>query len=216
MTLLEAYNLPFAVAGLLLICIAIAQALGAGDLFDGGDAGIDLDADFEVADPTASAGFLDAMLSVFGLGRVPLLIWLALFLLSFTLIGWGGQQALIGMFGAPLPAWLAALGVGAATLPVTAALTRPLARLLPQDETSAVGLDSLVRRDAEIQLGQARIGSPARSKVIDRHGHPHFVMVEPNDPGATLQQGETVLLVRREGQTFYAVQYENPLLSLKG
>ena len=45
MTLLEAYNLPFAVSGLLLICIAIAQALGAGDVFDGGDAGIDLDAD---------------------------------------------------------------------------------------------------------------------------------------------------------------------------
>ena len=40
MTLLEAYNLPFAVSGLLLICIAIAQALGAGDMFDGGDADI--------------------------------------------------------------------------------------------------------------------------------------------------------------------------------
>jgi hypothetical protein len=29
-----------------------------------------------------------------------------------------------------------------------------------------------------------------------------------------LQEGDTVLLVRREGQTFFAVHYESPLLGL--
>ena len=51
--------------------------------------------------------------------------------------------------------------------------------------------------------------------MIDRHGHPHFVMVEPHDPNAELVEGETVMLVRREGETFYGVQYENPMLALK-
>jgi Inner membrane protein YqiJ, N-terminal/Inner membrane protein YqiJ, OB-fold len=212
MTLLEAYNLPFAAAAILLVFIALAQVIGMGDMFEGADADIDLDVD---ADPTVGGGFFDALQTVFGLGRVPFLIWLAVLLFTFTVIGVVGQQVLVSTLGAPFPAWLAAIAAGAAALPVTGALTRPLARLLPQDETSAVGLDSLVRRDAEIQLGQATAGSPARSKVIDRHGHPHFVMVEPNHPEATLEQGETVMLVRREGQTFFGVQYENPMLSLR-
>ncbi|WP_298306865.1 OB-fold-containig protein [uncultured Erythrobacter sp.] len=214
MTLLEAYNLPFAAAAILLVFIALAQVIGMGDMFEGADADIDLDVDIE-ADPTAAGGFFDALQTVFGIGRVPFLIWLSVLLFTFTVIGVVGQQVLVSTLGAPFPAWLAAIGAGAAALPVTGALTRPLARLLPQDESSAVGLDSLVRRDAEIQLGEATAGSPARSKVIDRHGHPHFVMVEPNDPEATLKQGETVMLVRREGQTFFGVQYENPMLSLR-
>ncbi|MEL6531065.1 MAG: OB-fold-containig protein [Pseudomonadota bacterium] len=214
MTFLEAYNLPFAAAAILLVFIAIIQLIGVGDMFESADVDVDLDADFEVADPTASSGFFEALLSVFGIGRVPFLIWLSVLLLTFTVIGIVGQQMLVNILGAPFPAWLAAIAAGAAAFPLTGALTRPLAKILPDDETSAVGLDSLVRRDAEIQLGQATAGSPARSKVIDRHGHPHFVMVEPNDPEATLKQGETVMLVRREGQTFYGVQYENPMLSL--
>lgn len=212
MTLLEAHNLPFAGAAILLVFIALAQVIGMGDLLEGADADIDLDAD---ADFDAPSGFFEALTSALGLGRVPFLIWLAVLLFAFAGIGVAIQQTLIGTVGAPLPIWLAGIGAGAAALPVTGFLTRPLARLLPQDETSAVGLDSLVRRDAEIQLGNARAGSPARSKVVDRHGHPHFVMVEPNDPEATLEQGETVMLVRREGETFFGVQYENPNLALR-
>jgi hypothetical protein len=85
---------------------------------------------------------------------------------------------------------------------------------MPRDETTAIALDELVRRDAEIQIGTARAGSPARARVIDRHGQAHHVMVEPQDPASELRAGETVLLVRREGGTFYAIQYESPLLGL--
>jgi hypothetical protein len=91
---------------------------------------------------------------------------------------------------------------------------RPIGAIMPKDETTAIGLDGLVRRDAEIQIGTARAGSPARAKVIDIHGQAHFVMVEPHDAAIELQAGETVLLVRREGQTFYGVHYESPLLGL--
>lgn len=214
MTLFEAYNLPFAGAAILLVFIALAQLIGMGDMFEGAEADIDLDVDLD-ADPTAAGGLSEALQTVFGIGRVPFLIWLSVLLFAFTVIGVVGQQVLASVLGAPFPAWLAAIAAGAAALPVTGVLTRPLERLLPKDETSAVGLDSLVRRDAEIQLGRATAGSPARSKVIDRHGQPHFVMVEPNDPEATLEQGETVMLVRREGQTFFGVQYENPMLTLR-
>ena len=212
MTLLEAHNLPFAGAAILLVFIALAQLIGMGDIFDGADADIDVDLDADL--DVQGGGLINSALSLLGLGHVPFLIWLAVLLFAFAGIGVAIQQTLIGTLGAPLPGWLAAIGAGAAALPVTGALTRPLARILPQDETSAVGLGSLLRRDAEIQIGQASAGSPARAKVIDAHGQPHFVMVEPNDPETTLKQGETVMLVRREGETFYGVQYENPMLAL--
>lgn len=217
MTLLEPYNLPFAIAIMLLLFVALAQIIGMGDMLDGADADFDIDVDVELETPDglASGGIFESALSLFGLGRVPFLIWLVVLLFVFAGIGVAGQQLSISLLGSPFHPGLAALAAGAVALPLNGLLMRPLARLLPQDETSVVHISSLVRRDAEIQTGTARRGSPARAKVIDRHGHPHFVMVEPHDPDATLDQGETVLLVRREGETFYAVQYENPLLGLQ-
>lgn len=209
MTLLEAHNLPFAGAAILLVLIAVLQIAGAGDWLEGGEVDVELD-----VDPALGGSFLDGLLSVLGIGRVPFLVWLIVLLFAFAAIGTAGQQALIAILGGPLPILLASLGAGAAALPVTGVLTRPLARILPQDETTAVGLDALVRREAEIQIGTAQAGSPARAKVIDRHGQAHFVMVEPHDPEATLSEGETVLLAAREGEMFYGVQYQNPNLAL--
>jgi hypothetical protein len=225
MTLLEAYNLPFLVALVAFVLISFAQILGLGDLFDSGDVDIDIDLDVDVeaggeskfdVDPDAfnTSGWVEGAFSLLGLGRVPFLVWLMLLLFVYSIIGVSGQALAIALLGQPLDTTLAAVLTGFAALPVNGALTRPLARLLPQDETSAVSLDSLVRRDAEIQIGTAKKGSPARSKVLDMFGQPHFVMVEPHDPKAALSEGETVLLVRREGETFFAVRYESPLLQV--
>ncbi|MBV7265398.1 OB-fold-containig protein [Erythrobacter ani] len=215
MTLLEPHNLPFAAAIILLIFVALAQVIGMGDLFDGVDVDADMNVDAaEGLNPADANGVISTALSLFGIGRVPFLIWFAMLLFLFAGTGVAIQQMTIAATGSPLPMLLAAIGAGAAAFPLNGMVARPLERFLPADETSAVGLGSLVRRDAVIQVGTARPGSPARSKVLDMHGHPHFVMVEPHDPGAELTEGETVLLVRREGETFYAVQYENPLLGL--
>jgi hypothetical protein len=142
------------------------------------------------------------------------MIWLASLLLTFGGVGLIGQSVIADLLGAPLSAGWAALLAGAAALPLNSLAMRPIGAIMPKDETTAIGLDGLVRRDAEIQIGTARAGSPARAKVIDHHGQAHFVMVEPHDAATELQAGETVLLVRREGQTFYGVHYESPLLGL--
>ncbi|MDJ0978329.1 MAG: DUF1449 family protein [Erythrobacter sp.] len=213
MTLLAEYNLPFLAALIALVLISVAQIVGLGDLFESADADLDIELDVD-PDAAVSGSFMDGVFSLLGLGRVPFLIWLMVLLFVFAAIGVSGQQLAIALLGQPLDTAVAAVLAGVAALPVNGALTRPLARLLPQDETSAVSLDTLVRRDAEIQIGTARAGSPARSRVIDVFGHPHFVMVEPHDPNTVLSAGETVLLVRREGETFYAVHYESPKLQL--
>ncbi len=218
MSLLGAYNLPFAAALVALLLISLAQILGLGEMLDGGDADAagnpEPGVDPAGADGALSSGFVDGAMSLLGLGRVPLLIWLMLLLFVFSAIGVSGQALATALIGAPLDPLLAALLASVAALPLNGALIRPLAALLPKDETSAVGLDSLVRRDAEIQIGTARQGSPARALVRDHFGHPHFVMVEPHDPDAALESGEQVLLVRRDGEVFFAVRYESPLLSV--
>lgn len=207
MSLLAAHNLPFLIAFGTLALLALIQLAGVSEALEGVG-------DFDTPDGLEMGGFGDALTTLLGLGRVPILIWLASLLFIFTATGLIGQSLIEGMFGAPLSAGWAALAAGVAALPLNSLAMRPLAAVLPRDETTAITLDELVRRDAEIQIGTARAGSPARAKVIDVHGQAHFVMVEPHDAAQELKAGDSVLLVRREGQTFYGVQYESPLLGL--
>lgn len=207
MSLLADYNLPFAISFGLMVLALLLQLVGLGDFDFGGDAELDLDgADFDAnAVEAPSAGFGGALLTLLGLGRVPLMVWLMVFLLLFTVIGMGVQVFAADLTGSPLYPGLAALFSGGASIPVTAALVRPLGRLLPQDETSAVGLASLVGRRGTITTGRAERGSPARTKVRDRYGHAHYVMLEPHEDASTIHEGDEVLLVRREGQVFFGV-----------
>lgn len=207
MSLLAAHNLPFLIAFGALAVIALLQLTGISEVIEGAG-------EFDGADGLEAGGLGEALTTLLGLGRVPFLIWLASLLFTFGAAGLIGQSVIEGTFGAPLSAGWAMLAAGGAALPLNSLAMRPLAAVLPKDETTAIGLDDLVRRDAEIQIGTARSGSPARAKVIDMHGQAHFVMVEPHDPALELNAGDTVLLVRREGETFYGVHYESPLLGL--
>jgi hypothetical protein len=207
-SLLEPHNLPFLLAFAALAVIAVLQVSGVADAIEGAG-------DFDAPDGLEAGGVGEALTSLLGLGRVPVMVWLACLLFTFGTAGVIGQAVIAGTLGAPLSAGWAALAAGAAALPLNGLTVRPLAAIMPKDETTAVSLDELVRRDAEIQIGTARAGSPARAKVIDVHGQAHFVMVEPHDASTELQAGDTVLLVRREGQTFYGVHYESPLLGLE-
>ncbi|RIV88667.1 DUF1449 family protein [Aurantiacibacter xanthus] len=206
MSLLAAHNVPFAAALLLMLLLAAFQLVSFGgfDLDADGDAGLDADGEADAA---------GGLLSLLGIGRLPFTIWLVLFLLVFAGIGVSIQALAQNLTGGPLHALLAAVLAGAAALPVTGVLTRPLAKILPHDETSAVGLDSLVGRRAVITTGVARAGSPARARVADRHGHPHHVMVVPHEPASELGEGDEVLLVRREDNLFYAVPLQERLLA---
>ena len=205
MSLLADYNLPFAIAFGAMLLLAVMQIIGVGDVFDL-DADLDLDADVDAsADVAGSASIMGGITTLLGLGRVPFLIWLVTFLFLFATIG-VGIQSLAGPFlGTPLHPLLAAAIAFVATLPATATLVRPLGRIIPQDETSAVGIDSLVGKRATITTGHARQGYAARARVRDRHGQTHHVMVEPHEATGEFHEGDEVLLVRREGQTFFGV-----------
>ena len=202
MSILADHNLPFAGALLAMALLAIVQVFGLLDGFGDTDTGSAPEAD---ADLHAGAGLGGALVALLGLGRVPLMIWLVLALFVFAALGVALQGLATAILGAALDRWLAVAAAGAGALPLTGALARPLARLLPRDETSAVGLDALVGRRAVISIGRAARGHPARARVLDRFGQAHHVMTEPHDAGSELIEGDEVLLVHREGETFFAV-----------
>ena len=212
MTLLEPHNLPFAIAMGLMVLLALVQVLGLGDWGVGADLDVDPDIGAD-ADASLQPGMVEGLLTLLGVGRVPLTIWLALFLLMFAGIGLSVQELATSLTGAPLYSWLAAVIAGAAAVPVTGVLARPLGAILPKDHTTAVSTASLIGRRATITDGVARAGSPARARVRDIHGQAHYVMVEPHEQTSALHAGDEVLLVRREKDQFYATALAERRLS---
>jgi membrane protein implicated in regulation of membrane protease activity len=180
-------NLPFSVALLVMLMIGVVEALGLGA------SAVHLDADMDVDGGGDLLGWL-------GVGRVPLLMLLVVFLAIFGLAGLAIQQ-----FAGPLALWIATPAAAAAALPLTGLGARGLARIMPQDETTAVSLDSLVGKRGTITIGAARRGSPAQARVKDDHGQVHYVMVEPYDDDHSLGEGETVRLAHRQGNIFIAI-----------
>lgn len=190
-------NIFFSAAILLMFAIGILQVIGFSDF--GPDFGTDVDLDADLESPG------DGLLSFLGVGRLPAMLLLVLFLMLFGITGFIGQQIFSGLTDQLLSPWLAVPGAAAIALPLTGMLSKPLSRIIPQDETTAIHIDMLVGRRGKIELGKAETGSPARARITDPHGHDHFVMVEPGNEGEILHEAEEILLVRREGDIFKAI-----------
>lgn len=191
--LLAEGNFAFVVAVVLMLLIGIVQAVGVGH---------DMDADLH-ADVHGDLHF--DFLSWLGVGRLPLLMLIVIFLAIFGIGGLALQQLLRDWTGGPLPTLAAVPAVGIAALPVTGLAARLLAPILPRDFTTAVPLEVLVGTTASIVTGRASTGSPARARAEDHHGQVHYIMVEPDNAGQVFEEGERVLLVRREGECFRAI-----------
>ncbi len=196
-------NIIFAASGCLLFALIILQIIGVGDF--GSDVDLDADLDTDIDTDISGPSFIDGLLSVLGLKRLPFMIWLGLFLMLFTISGYLGQQILAAMTGALLPTIIAAPIAATLALFLSSVLAIPLEQVIPKDETTAVSLDTLVGRFATLEIGKAVQGSSARAKVSDIYGHNHYIMVEPDNAGQTFVTGEKLLLVRREGNVFKAI-----------
>lgn len=204
--LLSPAYMPFAISFVIMVGIGLIEAVGLGlgqlDL----DAGAHIDGTSQSSEVT--------LIDWLGLGDIPILIWLTSLLACFTLIGVAIQQVAAATFGAPVAPAVAAGGALVGGLILNTFAANGLARILPGTETSAISSDDLVRRRGTILEGAARRGQPARAKVVDHHGQAHYVMVEPHEDSDVIAQGETALLVRREGSLFFALPDASTLRAL--
>lgn len=180
-----------------VVALAVMLLIGVLELVGLGAGHVDLDVD----------GGPD-MLGWLGVGRLPFLMLLVVFLSCFGIIGLVAQQASHDLRGTLIDPLLAVPGAALLALPATGIVANLLSRVMPRDHTTAVDLDVLVGRRGRIVTGTASADCAARARVEDHHGQAHYVMVEPNTPGAPLREGDTILLVRREGDTFRAIDPE--------
>jgi hypothetical protein len=155
---------------------------------------------------------VDGPLGWLHLGKVPLLVLIVLFLTGFALTGYLIQGMALSLSGHLLPAWIASIPAALAGLSITSALGGLIARVIPRDESSAISEQSLIGRAGVIVSGIARAGFAAEAKVRDIHGRAHYVMVEPDLPEQTFEEGANVLLVKKNGASFRCIRNPHPEL----
>lgn len=153
------------------------------------------------ADHSLSVKFLDWLY----LGRIPVLVWLIIFLTTYGLTGFICQIIIFNISAHYLPAWIIAPVCLFLCMPLVRICAAIIAKILPKDETTAIHAEDLIGRKAIIVLGQAKQHSPAEAKVQDQFGQTHYILVEP-ESDIIFNQGQEVLLTQKTQQGFQAIE----------
>lgn len=183
------------------------------DMPDIGDLDIDFgDADphlFDFAEPEVDAELPEADMpqtgpaSWLGVGKMPVLIWIAALLLGFGVSGFAIQSVLNGVFSFALPASIAAIPAALAGVWFAKTFGAGFARLLPKTETTAMSERHLGRRTGVVTQGVAKRGRPSEVKVKDRHGNTHYLRGEPLKDEDEIPAGTEVLVLRHRFEEGY-------------
>ncbi|WP_298973171.1 OB-fold-containig protein [uncultured Roseobacter sp.] len=178
------------------------------DAPDVGDLDIDIDGfdagDFDFADPDLDAGpgsdaggaAAAGPAAWLGIGKMPVLIWVAAVLLAFGLAGLILQNIAISVTGAALPALVIALPAGVFGMWFARQFGAFFARVLPKTESTALSNRHLGRRTGTVTQGVAKRGNPAEVRIIDRYGNMHYLRGEPLKDDEDIATGTRVLVLR--------------------
>jgi Protein of unknown function (DUF1449) len=195
-------NSPFLVALVVTLAIAVIETLslvmglGLADLVDDFVPGFDADT------PEVESSVFTEALGWLNVGKVPFLVLLLVFLGCFTVIGYGLQLFISGSMGFLLPAIVAGPLALIPTLPATRLLSRGIAKILPREETYAVGDEDMIGRLAAVSLGPVTRRRHGKAKVTDAHGNIHFVRIRAAEKATTYQVNQEVLLVAHQRGLF--------------
>lgn len=153
-------------------------------------------------------GGATAILGWLCLDKLPVLVWMVLFLTSFTISG----LSLNFVSGLTLGSLLAPIvSIPLAFVGALAGMNKfgnALAKIIPKNESSAIGQDSFSGRLATITVGTAKLGQPAEAMFKDNYNQKHYVMVEPMKAEDTFSQGEQVVLIDKAESFWKATKYK--------
>jgi len=165
---------------------------------------IDLDIDVETDLPT---GGITPLLGWLCLNRLPLLIWLVLFLTCFGIIGYTINYVLINNLSINLSEFLVYILSFISSLYATHLIGVPLSRLLPKNESSAISNSSFNGLIATITIGTAKQNSPAEASLTDSFNQKHYVLVTPDCDNEEFSQGQQVVLVEKKETFWLAIKF---------
>lgn len=174
---------------------------------------VDLDIDPDVGLADSVPGFVDSIMSMLKIGKVPFVFTFILFLFCFSLIGLYGQMALVELGFIRLHWFVASGGAFIVTLPFLRVGNSLLEKVLPKDETAAVSAQTFIGRIATLTIGTATNDRAAEAKVVGPQGKTHYIQVVADNKGKTFNRGDHVLIVGRQSEgTFTVIENHNPLL----
>ncbi|RME07030.1 MAG: DUF1449 family protein [Deltaproteobacteria bacterium] len=163
----------------------------------------------EGGEVSPDSGFLSDMLSLLGWGRVPLMLFLTIFCLSFSFLGLGLNRFLAAFFFSPAVFFpLSLLGAAAGGGLLTGMSSRTIARLLPKEESYAVGVEALVGEIGHV----VALLSPQEGyvQIRDRFGNLHEMRCKRLD-GKPLSKEGSVIVARVDPQERLCFVLENEL-----
>lgn len=179
------------------------------------DGAAPLDIDGPTVMDAPAMGPLSHLLAWLCVGRVPVLILLAAFLMGFGLSGLIIQSTVHSVLGLYLWPLLAAIPALFVALPVTRYLGLIIAKIMPKEETDAVSSDTFIGLVAVIIRGTAEIGKPAEAKLKDVTGMTQYILVEPDETDVSFVQGDEVLIIERGSAVFKAIANTHHALSVR-
>lgn len=197
-------NLPFTISLMVMFLITLIELFG---FFTGSSLSHILDHHFvfdhEIPDPTLS-GF-KSIFSWLGIGRVPIVVLLIIFLLLFGMFGLFVEGIGWSLLGMPIPMIFAIIISLSFTLPLQKYLCIGISKIIPQDETEVISEETFIGKIATIVIGTAKQGKPAQAKLRIEH-QTHYLMVEPDHNDESFGQGESVIIVKKSGSKFVAIK----------
>ena len=192
------YNLIFTVPILLVIFYLILQIFGLALDFgadvgtDGGEVDVDVDADVDAG----ALSILESTLAFFNVGKVPLTIIIATFLLFWGVTGVSSNSVVRNALGSfPSVFILVSCGVAFVVAVVaTKFLSGIIGRLVPEIETYSSNNETLLGQVATVVSGHvtSRFG---RAKVRDPYGNVLTVFCKIPEGKEELKRGDEVVLV---------------------
>ncbi|MGJ8693033.1 MAG: YqiJ family protein [Thalassotalea sp.] len=165
---------------------------------------IDIDVDVDV-----TTGGLTAVMGWLCLNRLPLLIWLVVILSGFGLFGYSINYLSLASLGFILPTFFIVGLASIFAIYFTKAVSKPLSKILPKNETSAISNDSFVGLVGKITIGKATFQNPAEAVIHDHHGQKHYLLVAPESQEAIFAAGAEVVLIEKQEKYWLAMPFNS-------
>jgi hypothetical protein len=148
-------------------------------------------------------GSLETFTNWSNINKVPLMVYLAIFLFSF-----GNLGILLSL----LVGWLLGFYL---IFPITLILSVIFAKyvsgvvgkMVPKVTTNAISFKSFIGSKGKITIGEASLNNPAEAKIVGVDQKNHYIFVEPENGADPLIAGDTIEITRIKDEPlkiFYA------------
>lgn len=210
---LSSGNSPFTISLAIMLFIALLEfisvslGMGISEMVDSvlPEFDADIDADIDVTEPSGGTDSLVKLLSWFRIGEVPVIMLFIIFLTGFGLSGLIVQFTAVQVLGKTIPTLLAVIPAIACALPTVRVCGGVLGKYMPKDETYVVSEKSFLGQVATITMGTALADRPVQAKLRDQHGQTHYILVVPDNPEESFEQGSKVIIVSQNGSLFRVI-----------